>query len=560
MRHRDLFKILFLSLFILAHANASGQTYYKKIEAFTKVWGFLKYHQQAVAAGSINWDSVYVNNLPLLHKTTTNDEFNKLLLSIVDNLGEPVKNEVIKVADTLFTKNHDIGWINNNNLINSALKQKLSNIYRWRYQGDNKYIKLDYSTPDYSGERKYQNIIFPDHDYRLLFLSRFWNAINYFGPYKYEIDESWNSVLSQFIPKMINATDTVSYYKALLQLAVSLRDGHSQVYLSNDNMPITNLVFGKYTAPVYIDILSGTAIVRKLANDSLCSKANIKKGDIILAIDNEPVSKRLKRLKEYASASNDVARNISISRILFNTHNNNQSLKIKRGNRIFTTSTACILTSERNWGALSNYTSNETGYKSIGNSIAYIYAMQIWDGNLDSINALIKRKSAVIFDVRNYPSNNSFYKIFNTFLPEPKIISSSLNISIINPGFFKWTNSARLGTVNKSPYTGKVIILADERSQSQGEYSVMALQTIHGAVTIGSQTSGHDGIVTHIPMGGKLTLSYSGYGVFYPDKTPTQRRGVRIDVPVKKTAESVITDRDLILEEALKYLKERGIN
>ena len=117
-----------------------------------------------------------------------------------------------------------------------------------------------------------------------------------------------------------------------------------------------------------------------------------------------------------------------------------------------------------------------------------------------------------------------------------------------------------MGDINNSPYRGKVIIFVDERSQSQGEYSAMALQTIPSSITIGSQTAGADGAVSPIPMGGQLAISYSGYGIFYPDKTPTQRRGVKIDIQVKKTIESVSKDQDVILNAALKYLKDRGID
>ena len=84
----------------------------------------------------------------------------------------------------------------------------------------------------------------------------------------------------------------------------------------------------------------------------------------------------------------------------------------------------------------------------------------------------------------------------------------------------------------------------------------MVLQTIPGCITIGSQTAGADGIVTYIPMGNGLTISYSGYGVYYPDKTQTQRVGVKIDIPVKKTFEAIKNNRDEILERALQYIKD----
>ena len=88
----------------------------------------------------------------------------------------------------------------------------------------------------------------------------------------------------------------------------------------------------------------------------------------------------------------------------------------------------------------------------------------------------------------------------------------------------------------------------------------MALQTIPGAVTIGSQTAGGDGVQTLITVGNKMALSYSGYGIFYPDKTPTQRRGVRIDIEAKKTATTMIKGKDVALERAVVYLKGMGID
>ncbi|MEX8547819.1 MAG: S41 family peptidase [Mucilaginibacter sp.] len=320
------------------------------------------------------------------------------------------------------------------------------------------------------------------------------------------------------------------------------------------------MVFGKYTAPVFTDIVNKTVVIRKLANDTLCREAGINKGDIILAVDDEPVVLKVNQLNQYISASNNMRRDYDLSIKLLNTTNEYQRLKIKRGNRIFTVKVKCILTSARYWVDLFNYKNDEQGYKPIGNSIAYIYASSIWGANVDKMKALIKSKKAVIFDVRNYPNSDTFYNIFDIFLPKPTAIDVELQMLANNPGYFKWMKVAKIGNINPDIYQGKAIILVDERTQSQGEYSAMALQTIPNSVTIGSQTAGGDGVVTPVPMGGKLNLSYSGYGVYYPNKAQTQRVGVKIDIPVKKTVESVIKGDDLILEKALKYLKEKGID
>ncbi len=561
MQYQNSLKIFFISLIFLCFAcNLFGQTQNQKIEIFTKVWGFLKYHHPAVASGKMDWDSIYVNKLPEIEKTTTDIELNKQLLAIIDNLGSIQKTQPVAPPDSLFNTNHNLNWITTSKLLNLELKNRLNEIYKYRNQGENKYIKLKYSTADYDGEKKYENMQFPDQNYRLLFLARFWNIINYFAPYKYLIGEDWNAVLSRFIPKILSADSTVTYYKALLQLTVSLHDGHSQLTITGDDNPITSLIFGKYTSPIFIDIINKTVVVRKLVNDTLCYEAGINKGDIILAIDDKPVIQKMNVLKQYISASNHERRDYDLSTSLFNTNSQYQRLKIKRGSKISTVNVKCILTSTRYWVDLFNYIIDEQGYKSIGNSIAYIYASSIWGANVDKMKALIKSKKAVIFDVRNYPNSDTFYNIFDIFLSKPTAIDIELQMLTDNPGYFKWNKVPKIGNINPNTYQGKVIILVDERTQSQGEYSAMALQTIPNSVTIGSRTAGGDGVVTEVPMGGKLNISYSGYGIYYPNKAQTQRVGVKIDIPIKKTVASVIKDQDLILQEALKYLKINGID
>lgn len=547
-------------IFLLTSATVFSQTRNEKIAIYDKIWGFLKYHHPSVAKGVIDWDSVYVNNIDKIQKASVS-ELNEMLITTIDNFGPIPKNKPYANADTLFVLNHNLDWITRSKYISHQLQNKLKEIYTYRNQAANKYIKRNYEAADYSGENKYPNMPFPNEQYRLLFLARFWNAINYFAPYKYIIGEDWNNVLTRFIPKLINVKDTLSYYKVMLQLTVALNDGHAQLSLEDgDNTPINNLVFGKYTAPLYAKIVGNALIITKLFNDTLTHKAGLQKGDMVISIDNVPVGARMKQFKAYVSGSNNASRDRYLSWVLFNTQNTFEKLKIRRGNQVTEVKVKCILPSQRDWRDLTEYQSNATGYKTIGNSIAYVYAAQIWSGNLDTIKNLIKSKKAVIFDVRNYPQNDAFYNIFGMFLPNPKSIDCSLLMIPDNPGYFTWKQSAKMGEFNKTHYKGQVIVLADERNQSQGEYSVMCFQTIPGAITIGSQTAGADGVKIGIPIGGKMVISYSSYGVYYPDKTPTQRRGVKIDIHVKKTVKSVIKGDDLILIRALSYLKNKGIN
>jgi C-terminal processing protease CtpA/Prc len=128
-----------------------------------------------------------------------------------------------------------------------------------------------------------------------------------------------------------------------------------------------------------------------------------------------------------------------------------------------------------------------------------------------------------------------------------------------NPGAFTWTDPLKLFPVTPG-YKGKIVILVDEVSMSQAEYTAMAFRAAPGAVVVGSTTTGADGNVSGIPLPGGLQTMISGIGVFYPDKSPTQRVGIIPDIVVEPTREGIRTGRDEILEAALSHILGIKVN
>ena len=98
------------------------------------------------------------------------------------------------------------------------------------------------------------------------------------------------------------------------------------------------------------------------------------------------------------------------------------------------------------------------------------------------------------------------------------------------------------------------MILVDETTQSQAEYTTMALRSSPQAVVVGSTTAGADGNVSAIPLPGGLRTMITGLGVFYPDKRPTQRVGIIPDVEVRPTIAGIRAGRDEVLEEGLRQI------
>lgn len=58
------------------------------------------------------------------------------------------------------------------------------------------------------------------------------------------------------------------------------------------------------------------------------------------------------------------------------------------------------------------------------------------------------------------------------------------------------------------------------------------------------------------PVARRIDDLFSGIGIFYPDGTPTQNVGVRLDVEVLPTTEGVQAGRDEVLERALELARQ----
>lgn len=100
------------------------------------------------------------------------------------------------------------------------------------------------------------------------------------------------------------------------------------------------------------------------------------------------------------------------------------------------------------------------------------------------------------------------------------------------------------------------MILVDEITQSQAEYTAMALRAMPNTAVVGSTTAGADGNTSLIPLPGQLRTMISGIGIYYPDHRPTQRVGIVPDVVVRPTIEGIAAGRDEVLEAAMRLIED----
>jgi C-terminal processing protease CtpA/Prc len=163
-----------------------------------------------------------------------------------------------------------------------------------------------------------------------------------------------------------------------------------------------------------------------------------------------------------------------------------------------------------------------------------------------------------IIDIRNYPSEFVVFALGSLLIDKETPFVRFTHGDLSTPGAFHWTDPFSL-TPQKPHYSGKVVILADDASMSQAEYTSMAFRAAPGAMVVGSTTAGADGNVSPFDLPGGVRTMISGIGIFYPDKTPTQRIGIVPNVEVKPTIAGIRSGRDEVLEEALRQILGRTV-
>jgi len=127
--------------------------------------------------------------------------------------------------------------------------------------------------------------------------------------------------------------------------------------------------------------------------------------------------------------------------------------------------------------------------------------------------------------------------------------------SLSQPGLFTFTEVTETGGTMGKTYKGKVIVLVNELTQSQAEYTAMALRTAPNVTIIGSTTAGADGNISEIVLPGNIRTAISGIGVYYPDGKETQRIGIVPDYEIYPTVEGVKKEKDEVLEMAMAMIK-----
>lgn len=526
----------------------------ENLYVLAKVWGFVKYHHPEVAKGKKNFDEELLKIMQLIMKAATKGDRNEILLHWINNLGDESNYDLAKEIpdDKEILIKPDLLWLKDKKLFSEVIINKLNNIYLHRNQKNNSYVKLmPLANPNFDGEEKYANMQASDDGLRMLALFRYWNVIEYFYPSKYLIKENWDEVLKEFIPQFANGGTMLDYKLNCLKLINRIHDTHATI--SGDKE------IGKYFGEKYTitraRIIDGRLIISSFVDTIFSKQDSVQLGDEILTINNKTVAECRKEMEPLLCASNKSAANRNFASFLL-LRGDGDALDITYNHEGRIKSGKLKLYPLEVFNAAAKKISNIPMYKFLNDSIGYITLATIQKSMLQTIFEKFKPTKGIVIDIRNYPAEFVPYYLASYLKPASSPFAKLSFGSISNPGLFTYKKPLDNGVQNADYYKGKIVILVDERSVSQAEFTAMALRTAPNAIVIGSQTAGADGDVSAVPFPGGFNSWISGLGVYYPDGKITQGIGIVPDIEVRPTQEGIKKGIDEVLEKAIQYISK----
>jgi C-terminal processing protease CtpA/Prc len=371
----------------------------------------------------------------------------------------------------------------------------------------------------------YDSLAYPPASLRLLALMRYWSAINFFCPNKDLLQKNWDSVLYEYVPKLLYAKDSLDYLLTVARLITEIHDGHG--FFGSERFEQLR----QKTPALKLRYIEDKTIVYKVFDDSL--KSNISPGDEIVAVNDIPVKTLRDSIAQFIGASNNSALQRDVTNyLLAGKENTSVKISLQRKGR----PKELTLKRNKNWWEVAYAPNEGPVWKKLDDKTGYVDFGRLQVPQIDSMFKDLQNTDAIILDDRSYPQGTVWTLI--SYLTDKTVTSAKGTTMIAStPDPNTTTVQYELWQIPVSPqsirYKGKIIVLVDETTQSQAEYSCMVLQAAYQNVTIiGSQTAGADGDVTGILLPGGIRTAFSGHGVHYPDGRPTQGIGIVPDIKI----------------------------
>lgn len=415
-------------------------------------------------------------------------------------------------------------------------------------------------------DKPYADMAYPTREYRLLALFRIWTVMQYFFPYQQHMDQPWDGMLKEFLPKFEDAKDAAEYGLAIREMTARLQDSHVGA-TGGEAMNQSRDALGSFLPPLLIITVGGEPVIGKVLDGALATDGKILPGDTITAIDGKLVEAVRSTLAKYTAASTpQFLRQRMNPLILRGGKDSETSITVKGldgGERNATLKRSISLDElqkSMSSQTLLDHPAHDT-FCVLPEGFGYFDLIKLTQGDVDDAFDKVRDTPGLIMDMRGYPKGTA-WAICARLTFEPMIMAkfSRPQWSGADPAHStEFTFDQPIQPSNTWRYTGPIVVLIDERAISQSEHSCLGFEgAAKGRITfIGSPTTGANGDVTNCVLPGGISVRFSGHDVRHADGRTLQRVGIQPDVKAVPTIKGLLEGKDEVLEAAVEFLKKK---
>lgn len=588
MKNQNNIRIVILSfcLFVLFTGCVSTQRKVDNINAFTKVYGYVRWFYPGDEASQIDWNKFAVYGIRTVENARSQKDLKEKLSELFQpiapaiqfkNKSQDLKFDVKSITPIDTSGLNCIFWMHYG--VNLGPK---SNIYKsYRYNRDtiglikpfaNHYLKIgDCIKRDISNNlvvmmplalygNKQQTFPIADtlsfkqlkdnlskiavsdlntKDYavRLANVVIAWNVFQHFYPYFDVIKVDWNKELLQTLHTVYKGKTQSDYFVALSEMVAKLEDGHGVVYSNT---------IEQWSFPYMVDLIQDNIVVTESDDIRL-----FRKGDIIKSIDGKSALTVLKDQERLISGSSQLKRYRALNMFGSDFSKSEAHVVVERGGKKM----KIVANRQTRCNPFFNplFESSKPIITDLGDSIYYLNNYPCEE------NGVMEK----LFHARGIIINNlvlqNFWDFTAHIIKEP-VRCAKWNIPINTyPDRLKtcYDTSGRWNIEPKQPYIkAKLIFLTHPFIVSSGETFLGIVDYYKLGKFVGETTAGTNGNANFINLMGGYSIMWTGMKVLKHDGSQHHLIGFKPYFQVIMTLKAVEEGRDEYIEKAKEILQE----
>lgn len=194
----------------------------------------------------------------------------------------------------------------------------------------------------------------------------------------------------------------------------------------------------------------------------------------------------------------------------------------------------------------------------LNSGVWYLDLTRASQQDMDNHLTELSQARALIIDLRGYPTPMTGMELLRHVLAEPEH-TRWMHMPLYETPFGEPVSYTELGwdLVPATPrFIGRLVVLTDGQAISQAESILGYFSDLHLATIVGTPSAGANGDVQYFYTPSGYRISFTGLRVTRHNSAESiHLRGVTPDITVSPSLQDVRAGRDVVLEEALRFLQ-----